>query len=455
MAMFGIDGLASGLDTTSLINQLMQVEAMPQTLLKTKQSTAQTFVSGLQALNTRVASLAEAAQKAAKPASWQAYSGTSSSDAATAKVGANAQAGNVSFTVTSVAATQSSLLTMPATYTSATPSFTITRGTGETAETTTITADSTSIADIAKAVNSSGSGVNASVINVGTSAAPEYRLQLTGAQTGAANSFTITSEDSAAQPGVTQIRAASDASIMLFPGTDAAVAVTSDSNTFTGLMSGVDVTVSKVTGPTDDPVTVTVARDDAALTKLASGIVGSLGVVLSEISSKTAISTTTGSDGKATVKGGIFTGDSAIRGIQNQLTTAMSMPVGGTSPAEVGIILGRDGTVTFDEEKFAAALAADPAKVQSMITQLADRVATAATGISDKYDGTLTKKIEGQQGQVRDMGNQIESWDRRLDNRRSGLERTYAALEVRLSGLQSQSSWLASQLASLPSYSNR
>ncbi|MBO1751252.1 flagellar filament capping protein FliD [Actinotalea sp. BY-33] len=449
--MFGIDGLASGLDTTSLISKLMQVEAMPQTLLKAKQSTAQTFVSALQGLNTRVASLADAASKAAKAESWQAYAPTSSSDAATAKVGANAQAGNVSFTVTSVAATQSSLLTLPTEYTSATPTFSITRG----GETTTITASSTSINDIAKAVNSSGSGVNASVINVGTSAAPEYRLQLTGAQTGAANAFTITSEDSAAQPGITQIRAAADASIMLFPGTDAAVPVTSSTNTFTALMSGVDVTVAKVTGPTDEPVTVTVARDDAALAKLTSGIVGSFGVVLSEISSKTAISTTPGTDGRSTVKGGVFTGDSAVRGIQSRLTSAMSLPVDGVSPAEVGITLNRDGSFTFNEEKFTAALAADPAKVQSMVTQIAERVATAAKGISDKYDGTLTKKIEGQQGQVRDMGNQIESWDRRLDNRRSGLERTYAALEVRLSGLQSQSSWLASQLASLPSYSNR
>ena len=39
--------------------------------------------------------------------------------------------------------------------------------------------------------------------------------------------------------------------------------------------------------------------------------------------------------------------------------------------------------------------------------------------------------------------------DLRLDMRRATLERTYSAMEVRLSGLQSQSSWLTSQLAAL------
>ena len=36
MAEWLVDGLVSGLDTTSLINSLMQVEAIPQTLLKNK-----------------------------------------------------------------------------------------------------------------------------------------------------------------------------------------------------------------------------------------------------------------------------------------------------------------------------------------------------------------------------------------------------------------------------------
>ena len=46
---------------------------------------------------------------------------------------------------------------------------------------------------------------------------------------------------------------------------------------------------------------------------------------------------------------------------------------------------------------------------------------------------------------------QISDWDRRLDKREATLKRTYAALEVQLSNMNAQQSYLASQLASLPS----
>ena len=59
-----IAGLVSGLDTTSLITQLMQIESAPQTLLKTKQTNTSNVVSALQALNDERASLAQALRSA-------------------------------------------------------------------------------------------------------------------------------------------------------------------------------------------------------------------------------------------------------------------------------------------------------------------------------------------------------------------------------------------------------
>ena len=76
--------------------------------------------------------------------------------------------------------------------------------------------------------------------------------------------------------------------------------------------------------------------------------------------------------------------------------------------------------------------------------------AAAATAASDKYDGQITSRINGQKQLVDSISSQVSDWDRRLEARRSNLERTYAALEVQLSGLKSQSSWLTSQLGSLP-----
>ena len=58
---FSIGGMISGLDTATMINQLMQLEARPQSLLKNKVSSTQTLVSALQALNTRIADLGKVA----------------------------------------------------------------------------------------------------------------------------------------------------------------------------------------------------------------------------------------------------------------------------------------------------------------------------------------------------------------------------------------------------------
>lgn len=466
MANLGIDGMVSGLDTTSLIKQLMQVEAMPQTLLKSKQSTTQTFVSALQSLNAKVSSVADAAAKAAKATSWSAYTATSSAPTTTVTASATAQPGTVSFTVDAVAASRVSVTAQVkddgSLVPEVPPAVTVRKGDG-----TFVTVEPTtgSLADIAKAVNSAAdAGVKATVVRVtnGTDgSAPEYRLQLTGTTTGEkAGDFalfrgrvtaTTAADDlTAARLDGTTVRAAQDATVTLWKGVAGLEqSYKQASNTFSGLMTGVDVTVSAVTAADQDPVTVTVARDDAALAKLASGLVGSLGVVLSEISSRTAVTTKTNTDGTTSVTGGILSGDSAVRSIQQQLVTAASYAVDGKSPSTVGIVLGRDGSFTFDEAKFKAALADDPAGVQSMVTQLAARVEKAAKGISDKYEGSLTMKIQGQEGLVKSMGTQIEAWDRRLELRRAGLQKTYSGLEVALSKMQSQSSWLAGQLAGL------
>lgn len=458
MANLGIDGLASGLDTTSLINQLMQVEAMPQTLLKSKQSTTQAFLSALQGLNTRVASLGTAATAAAKAESWQAVRATSSGPGATATTSSAAAPGSVTFTVDAVATSRVAVSGEVADDGSLAPgAVTIKKADGTFV---TVQPATSRLADVAKAINDSADGgVRATVVRVSDGATPTYRLQLTAARTGVAGGFEVYSGTQAEVAPATridtvQVAAATDAQVTLWKGVvGLEQSVSQSSNTFSGLMTGVDVTVSKVTAAGEDPVTVTVARDDAALKKLATSLVGALGVVLSEIESQTRTTTTT-TDGRTTVTGGRLTGDSAVRQITQQVTDAASRPVDGVSPSTIGIVLGRDGKVTFDEAKFAAALAADPAQVQKVVSGLAQRLADASTAISDQYEGSLSLKIKGQEGLVKDMGSQIENWDRRLEVRRASLQRTYSALEVTLSNLQGQSSWLAGQISSLPKVSS-
>src|SRR5437870_13647007 len=87
-----VDGLVSGLDTTTIISQLMAIEKQPQDAPKQKQSDANTMVSVYQALNTKFAALQSAAQSISPVAAWQGLKATSSSS-------------NVTDTATSAAAT--------------------------------------------------------------------------------------------------------------------------------------------------------------------------------------------------------------------------------------------------------------------------------------------------------------------------------------------------------------
>jgi flagellar hook-associated protein 2 len=448
MGSMGIDGLISGLDTTSLINSLMQAEAAPQTLLKAKQTSTTSMVSALQALNTKVASLAEAATKAATATSWGATKATASATSVTASTTNVAQATSLSFTVDQVAQSQISLtgaFTDLATLTGGASTVTLRSQDG----TLTEVAVGTDAAAFAKAISGSTAGVSAVAVTIGGTS----RLQLTGKDTGAAGAFEMFAGTKAdVQAGTaTSItlppsRAAQDAKVTLWAGTGAAQQASSKTNTFSDVLAGTSFTVSKVE---TEPVTLTVNRDTAALTSLASGLVGALGVVLSEIDSRTATTTTKDADGHTVVTGGMFSGDSGVRDLQSSVSSAVSYPINGISPSAVGITVGKDGTFTFDATVFAAALDKDPTQVQTVLSGIAQRVAVVTKAASDSISGSLTQKITGQQSVLKDLTDQIADWDTRLDLRRESLQTTYSNLEVTLSGLKSQSSWLSSQLASL------
>lgn len=444
----GIDGLISGLDTTAMIDQLMAVESNNQTLLAKKKSSLESLGSALTSLNTKLASLATAATNAAKDSSWQTTKATSSSSAVTATTSSTAQPSTLSMTVTAVAASQSTLYSMPTAYGSDTPSFTITRG----GETTTVTAASTSIADILEALNGKDTGVTASAINVGTSAAPVYKLQINGAETGADQTFTVTADDASTGTMTGQeLRAASDASITLWPGTTGATTLTSSSNTFTGLLTGVDVTVSATT---TDPVTLTVARSSSAMSTLASNLVTNLTTVLGDITDRTKSTSSTASDGGTILTGGLFSGNSTIRMLQQSLLDVASVSTDGMSPAQVGISLDKEGNFSFDAEAFNTAYAADPDAVQALIQKMAGSLQSVAEAASNSTTGSITTQITANTSEVTDLADRIASWDDRLASRRAALVKTYAAMEVAMASLQSTSNYLTQQIASLNSSSS-
>ena len=83
MAVASVSGLASGLDTASIIDQLIQLEAAGQTRLKSRVTTEQSTLKLLQNLNAKIAALATQAKDLTKAAAWTPLTATSSSDKVT------------------------------------------------------------------------------------------------------------------------------------------------------------------------------------------------------------------------------------------------------------------------------------------------------------------------------------------------------------------------------------
>ncbi|SFU12677.1 flagellar filament capping protein FliD [Arthrobacter sp. ov118] len=429
-----LDGLASGLDTTALISSIMQSEALPQTLLKNKSYDVQSMVTALQGLNSKVAALATQATAAAKPGALDLYTATTSSDKVVATTTASAKAGSIDFQVNKLAQTQVTVTDKVVGW----PYTTMTINSG--GQTYTITPLTSSLDDVVNSVNAAGAGVTASKVSVGGG---EFRLQFSATKSGSAGAFTISDAGTA----FTDVKTAQDAEIALWPGTTAAQTVKSSTNTFTDLLPGVSISAKEVTPA---PVTLTVSRDDAGITKVASDLVDGVNGIFSLVASKSAVSTTTNTSG-TTTSAGAFAGDSTVRSVNQSILSAASLPVGTPpkSPSEIGISITKTGTMEFDGKKFAAALAADPAGTAAKVQEIAGRIATAATAASDKYTGTLTTTITGQQSEVRDLADRISDWDTRLASRQATLKSTYSALEVALSNMKAQQTWLSSQLAGL------
>ncbi|HKU35490.1 MAG TPA: flagellar filament capping protein FliD [Paenarthrobacter sp.] len=453
-----IDGLASGLNTTAIINSLMSVEALPQTQLKTKLASNQTVISTLQSLNTKLTALKDLSVAGSATGALNLFTATSSAPSVTAKTTTAATAGSIDLTVTQLAQTQVNVTAAMAFWPTdggAPAHLTIVDSTGKKTE---VAPASTSLDDVVSAINAASGGAHAVKVPAGNGT---YRLQLTASTSGAAGAFTAyqgtaaqvaggTAVDLMSDPTAAVVRSAQDAKATLYAGTAAEQVLTSGTNTFADVLPGVSVTASAVT---TGPVTVTVSSDVPGITKKAEELVTSVNDVLSFVSMYSAVSKTTDSSGATVPKAGILTGNSSVRAVNDQVLAALSRPIDGKSPAEYGINITKDGNFTFDSVKFSAALTADPAATQAAVQALAGRVAEAATAAADPYSGSISSLIKGRESEARDLGTRIADWDQRLATRRATLQAIYTNMEVLLGGLQSQSTWLSGQISSLPKQS--
>ncbi len=182
-ATINFSGLASGLDTSSIISSLTTVAQKPITLLQSKDDGYNAALTAWQTFNTSLASLQTAVTTLGEPSTFNTASATSSdTTVATVTTLPGATLGDHSLSVTQLAQAQKVVSTPVASGSTAlgkTGSFTLNGKTVAISSTDALT-------DVAVKINAAQAGVSATVVNVGPN---DFRLTLTSNQTGTANTI--------------------------------------------------------------------------------------------------------------------------------------------------------------------------------------------------------------------------------------------------------------------------
>lgn len=457
MASTSVDGLISGLSTSDVITQLMQIERQPQVRLRSQRTAVDTLTSAYQSLNARFEALQKAAEALADPAGWQLLKATTG-DESRLRATAAATALPADLVVSVERLATSHTLVSERTVTGldavvASGPITFTVG-GVAADP--IDVGEGTLSSVVGAINAADAGVRAAAVQV---APGQYRLQLTAATTGAAAAFTVdpTSLSPLADPD--EAGPDPEAFDLVTQGADAELriggaggyVVTSASNAFSDLLPGVHLTAVKADPGV--PVTVRVAEDADAVVAKVRALVEAANAALKTIGDASTYDASTG-------RKGVLLGNSLARQLQQDLYGALRLDLVGGSLADVGLSL-RAGGLELDEAALRAAYAADPAAVVEAFTGAAteattDGLATKLAAVADRAahpsTGTISQAIAANGTRVADLDRQVDAWDVRLASREAALRRQYANLERALGALQSQSTWLAGQIAGLPSW---
>jgi flagellar hook-associated protein 2 len=306
-----------------------------------------------------------------------------------------------------------------------------------------VTVDSSndSVNGLAAAINATGSGVRASVIND----AGQYRLVVKG-ESGAAKAFTLTA-DAGAAPGLTQF--ANAAMTIGQTASDAAftvdgVAYTRATNSFSDVVPGMTISLKKA-----DPlatIAISSTRPNDVLKQTLGDFVSVFNTLKNDAQSARLANN----------------GNPALRAFERQLSALIAQPLTGDanirSLSDVGISTNRDGTISLNSARLEAALRDYPDAVEAIFNPPRDAMRTETTdpGIAFALDalrdaavgsnGALEQVRSSLQREADVIAKNRDRMEQREDAYRARLEKQYAGMDARIGALRATQSYLEQQI---------
>jgi flagellar hook-associated protein 2 len=449
-----LSGLASGVDTSGIVDQLIALDRQGTTRIQYRQYAVTGMQSALKDIASKLSTLKTAANALTGDANWKPKQTVESSDVrvAVAMTG-GAGIGGHSVQVNRLASSMQRGYSLP----------------GGTAGTLTITAnnDSTSTmsvsvaADatpqqIADAINAKASGpvVAAVVKNNG-----QDRLVLSSRTTGSQSDFTVSGGLLTEDPAyATSDLSKLDAEYSLDGGT----AVTSHTNVLDNVIPGLRLTLK---GVTSAPAAVTVTEptlDKDAMKARIKAFVDAYNAVVDtargEMTEKPVASPTS----QATAAQGQLYGDSGLSSMLNVLRRQMSTIVadagindlsdlGIGQPASAGGVVSNDakaGKLAIDDAKLSAALDSNWVAVKDFFTGFSKKVSDYVDTQTGGH-GIIDDRLAGADRTIKTIKDQLDQANERIDAKEERLKAQFAAMETALQNAQTQQAWLTGQLNSL------
>ena len=279
---------------------------------------------------------------------------------------------------------------------------------------------------LANNINQSGAGVQATVINIGSGSAPDYRLAIQASSIGAT---TIQLNDG------TQNLLNS-----LAPGTNASYTVngqpaggiSSNSRTVT-IAPGLTVNLEKA-----GTATVNVTPDSTAVSNALSTFVSAYNSVSNEL-------------GKSHgVAGGALAGDSVIYSTEATLRSITSYSTGGSgfsSLESLGVGFDKNGQLQFDPSKLTAL---SQSQIQNVSTFLGDGTTTgflktaadALKSLVDPSTGLLPQAVSSVDAQISNQQQLIDTNQARVDALKTSLLQQIGAADALIASLEQQNNFI-------------
>ncbi|HEV7495132.1 flagellar filament capping protein FliD [Baekduia sp.] len=455
MAGIQLSGLVSGIDTQSIIAQLMTIERAPRTKITLDQDATTKRQSLLQDLSTKVTTLKSANDDLKSVLSWLDTQTVETGDATKVTVSrtGGAPPGGYDVAVNQLASAERQTFSFVSP--SADGTLDIANADGSARTSVALKAGAT-VDDAVSAINGSSTS-QLYAVNVNGS------LVLSAKTTGDTSGFAITGAGVGTQ---TERVAGQNAKVTIND-----VAYERQSNTITDALPGLQLTLKGKTA-VGSTVGVTVGSPgpdkDAIVTKVKAFVTAYNDVVKTaraDLTEKPVINGSTTAD----VQTGTLFGDSGLNMMLSQFRSTMSAPIAGltglTSMADLGVSTGAantgstinqdsiDGLLTVDETKLRTALDTNPNGVRALLGGVSGTTGfgqTFASALSN-YQGSaglVQSRILSATSDLSDLATKLTNFDARMDAKQDLLQKQFTAMETALNASQSAGSSLAGLISS-------